>query len=130
MDVPVGLVVDDDAAVREFLAATFRRRGMRILEAQSGLDALGLLQTATPDFIVTDIEMPALDGVELCRRLRQRPATARVPIVVVTGAAFLHGEHATRAGCDVVLAKPCSPAVLLATVRRLLVGVSEGTGTR
>ena len=62
-----------------------------------------------------------VDGVELCRRLRQLPATSKVPIVVVTGSAVTQADEATAAGCDVVLAKPCSGALLLATIQRLLV---------
>ena len=116
----VGLVVDDDIELRLLLAQSLRRGGLRVLEAGSGREALRLAQTAAPDFVVTDIGMPGLDGVELCRRLRQLPATSKVPIVVVTGSAVTQGDEATAAGCDVVLAKPCSGALLLATIQRLL----------
>jgi len=71
--------------------------------------------------------MPDLDGLELCRRLRQLPATSKVPIVIVTGSAVTQAHEATAAGCDVVLPKPCSPALLLATIQRLLVPSSEST---
>ena len=73
-----------------------------------------------PDFVVTDIEMPDLDGVELCRRLRQLAGAAQIPIIAVTGAARSQGDQATAAGCDAVLPKPCSPALLVATIHRLL----------
>jgi len=91
---------------------------------------LRLAQPSAPDFVVTDIEMPDLDGLELCRRLRQLPATSKIPIVVVTGAAMTQGDEATAAGCDVVLAKPCSGALLLATIQRLLARSPGSTRTQ
>jgi CheY-like chemotaxis protein len=127
MATPFGLVVDDDAQLRLLFARILRRGGLRVLEAGSGREALRLAQTSAPDFVVTDIGMPDLDGVELCRRLRQLPATSKVPIVVVTGSAVTQADEATAAGCDVVLAKPCSGALLLATIQRLLVQSSGST---
>ena len=121
MATSVGLVVEDNIELRLLFARALRRGGLEVLEAGSGREALRLVQTSVPDFVVTDIEMPDLDGLELCRRLRQLPATSKVPIVVVTGSAVTQVDEATAAGCDVVLAKPCSPALLLATIQRLLV---------
>ena len=116
----IGLVVDDDAQVRRFLAETLRRGGIRIVEARSAHEALKLAALSPPDFVVTDIEMPDLDGVELCRRLRQLAGAAQIPIIAVTGSARSQGDHAAAAGCDAVLPKPCSPALLVATIYRLL----------
>lgn len=120
MATPFGLVVEDNAQLRLLFAQVLRSGGLRVLEAESGREALRLAQPSAPDFVVTDIQMPELDGLELCRRLRQLPATSKVPIVVVTGSAVTQGDEATAAGCDVVLAKPCSGALLLATIQRLL----------
>ena len=121
MTVSTGLVVDDDADVRSLFSDALRRGGLQVLEAESGSEALRLARTASLAFVVIDIEMPGLDGLELCRRLRRSPATAKLPIVVVSGSAVLQEDDATAAGCDVVLAKPCSPALLLATIRQLLI---------
>jgi CheY-like chemotaxis protein len=126
--ISVGLVVDDDPHMRRFLSEALRQGGMCVLEAKSGREALRLTQTAVPHFIVTDIEMPDVDGLELCRRLRKLTATCNVPIIIVSGAAASLGGDATAAGCDVVLPKPCSPAVLLGVIRRLLVRPSGSTG--
>jgi CheY-like chemotaxis protein len=126
MAVLLGLVVDDSAQIRTLFARTLGRAGMRTIEAGSGLEALELAHTSALDFVVTDIEMPDMDGLELCRRLRQLAATSMVPIVVVTGAPS-QADEATAAGCDVVLLKPCSPALLLATIQRLLVKPTRST---
>jgi CheY-like chemotaxis protein len=121
MVVSVGLVVDDDPYARRVLSEALRQAGICVLEASSGREALKLTHTAIPHFVVTDLEMPDVDGLELCRRLRQMPSTTGVPIVVVSGAASMRADDATAAGCDVVLPKPCPASLLLSTIRRLLV---------
>jgi len=124
-----GLVVDDSAQVRKMLTSALGRQGIRTLEAGSGVEALELARTSEIDFVVTDLEMPGMDGIELCRQLRRLTVTSTVPIVVVTGA-HTQAEEATAAGCDVVLPKPCSPALLLATIQRLLVKSARSTDTQ
>ena len=128
MLISVGLVVDDDPYDRGVLAEALRQAGICVLEASSGREALKLTNTAIPHFVVTDIEMSDVDGLELCRQLRQLPATTNVPIVVVSDPAATRADDATAAGCDVVLPKPCSPVLLLTTIRRLLVKPSGWTG--
>jgi CheY-like chemotaxis protein len=120
MSPAIGLVVDDDEQVRRFFAEVLRRHGMHVVEASSALQALALAQTVRPSFVVTDIQMPGLNGVELCRRMRDDAATADVVLVVVSGAGLDQFEAAVAAGCDVVLPKPCPPALLTETVQRLL----------
>ena len=127
MVISVGLVVDDDPHMRRLVSEALREGGICVLEAKSGREALKLTQTAVPHFIVTDVEMPDVDawsyaaGSEIDRHLqcadyhRERPAASL-------------GDDATAAGCDVVLPKPCSPALLLATIQRLLVKPSGSTG--
>jgi CheY-like chemotaxis protein len=124
----VGLVVNDDVNTRRLFSEALRQVGVCVLEAKSGREALRLTQTAVPHFVVTDIEMPDVNGLELCRRLRQLTATSTVPIVVVSGAAATWRDEAAAAGCDVVLPKSCSPALLLETVQGLLVKPSRGAG--
>jgi CheY-like chemotaxis protein len=121
MKAPLGLVVDDDSGVRSFFAKVLRRSGMEVREASSGWEALLMAYTASPAFLVTDLQMPDLDGLELCRRLRQTPITAKLLIVVVSAAAATQRDKAVAAGCDAVLEKPCSPALLVTTIQRLLV---------
>jgi CheY-like chemotaxis protein len=126
---PLGLVVDDDRHVRSFFAKVLRRVGMDILAASSGWEALLAAQTSSPAFIVTDLRMPDLDGLELCRRLRRSRSSAQLTIVMVTSAATTQADEAIAAGCDVVLEKPCSPALLLTTIQRLLVKRLRSTRT-
>jgi CheY-like chemotaxis protein len=117
---PFGLVVDDDAQVRDIFAEVLRRAGIRVVEATSGNEALRLAQSPDLAFVVTDIEMADGDGWELCRQLRASITTSRLPIVVVSGTSLGQDADAIASGCDAVLRKPCSPATLLATIRRLM----------
>jgi CheY-like chemotaxis protein len=120
MAAPIGLVVDDEPMIREVFCEALRRAGIQVLEAENGSAALRIAKTTTPDFIVTDIEMPGGDGLELCRTLRGDPVLHGVRIVVVSGMASTQGAAAVAAGCNAVLEKPCTPSVLVATIKHLL----------
>lgn len=115
------LVVDDEDGIRCLFAKTLRQAGMHVVEADSGKAALLLAQAAAPNLLITDIQMPELSGIDLCRHLRNNSTFKDLLIVVVSGAGGTELDEAIAAGCDAVLAKPCSPALLLATIQRLLV---------
>ena len=74
-----------------------------------------------PDAIVSDIEMPEMDGIELCRQVRANPATRHVVFLIVSAEVPRRVLSAVDAGCSAILEKPCSPKVLLKTLERLLV---------
>lgn len=121
MTTPIGLVVHNDPQVRSFFTETLRRDGMQVVAAMSETEALTVAQAITPAFVVTDLEMHDVDGLELCRQLRRHHTTRKAKIVAVGGAAATRGDEARTAGCDAVLPKPCPPALLVATIRQLLV---------
>lgn len=117
---PRVLVVDDMVLVRDLFGRFLEQAGMKPSFAEDGLEALDSVRTQLPDAIVADIEMPRMDGVALCTPLRADERTRHVPIVVVTAGSAEQVQAALRAGCDAVLEKPCSRALLIATVRTLL----------
>ena len=121
MTTPIGLVVHNDPQVRSFLTEALRRDGMQVVAAMSETEALTFARAITPAFVVTDLEMHDVDGLELCRQLRRHHTTSQAKIVAVGGAAATRGDEARTAGCDAVLPKPCPPAVLVATIRQLLI---------
>jgi two-component system, cell cycle response regulator DivK len=116
------LLVEDDLDGRRMYAEWLRGAGFRVLEAHNGLQALERAFEQRPDIIVSDLNIPGIDGFELTRRLKQDPRTHDVPVLAVTGyAAFAaEPERATRAGCDGVLPKPCSFEDLESSIRDLI----------
>ena len=96
--------------------------GFTVEQAHNGLQALERAFERVPDIVVTDLNIPGINGFELTRRLKLDPRTSRVPVVAVTGYAAFAADpgRAQRAGCDVVLEKPCSPEDLESTIRKLI----------
>jgi len=93
---------------------------MEVFTAENGAQALNAVGYTAPDVVVTDVDMPVMDGLDLCRELRANAKTRDVVVVVVTGSLPDQAEAALDAGCDAVLGKPCSRRLLLATIRELL----------
>ena len=116
------LLVEDDRAGREMYAFSLEHAGFRVEQAHNGLQALDKAFELSPDIIVTDLAIPGIDGLQLCKRLREDPRTEHVPIIGITGYEHFVAEpaRATRAGCDAIFLKPCLPETLLAEISRLL----------
>ena len=116
-DAPV-LVVDDSITMRRVTERLLVREGMRVVLASDGLDALEKLKTVYPAVILSDIEMPRLDGFDLVRRIRGDARTANIPIVIVSSrVAQKHQDIAAELGANHYLGKPFKEAELLALVR-------------
>ena len=115
------LIVDDDPGIRRLIATTLEDvSGYRMTEAGDGQEAVERARDARPAIVFLDIDMPRLNGIEACRRLRSEPATADATIVMLTGDSEQDAElEARRAGADLFLTKPFSPLHLLRLVDRL-----------
>ena len=118
---PLILIVDDNEDSRAMYACSFTNEGCRVAEAAHGFQGLDRAFKMHPDAILMDLRMPALDGWETIRLLRNRACTRHIPIIALTGDTDLeHLKLAKNAGCDVVLLKPCSPDAVLGQIWRLL----------
>jgi CheY-like chemotaxis protein len=115
------LVVDDDPSIRALITTTLEDiADFRLVEAASGEAALQAAAELQPAIVFLDMEMPGLDGVETCRRLRSQPSTADSRIVMLTGHTDRGVEARARgAGVDLFLTKPFSPLGLLRLVDEL-----------
>jgi CheY-like chemotaxis protein len=121
MNRPVTVVVaDDDDVLRTLLVLNLEAEGLRVHEAENGAKALQFALTHEPDLIVLDVMMPVHDGLKVLRALKDEPATATIPVVLLTArAAADEIEEGWRAGADFYLTKPFHMANLLEIVDEL-----------
>jgi CheY-like chemotaxis protein len=118
---PLILIVEDDVETRQFYTYVLRGEGFRTAEAHNGLQAFEKAVLDLPDLILTDIAVPGIDGIELCRRLRADERTQDIPLLAITGYGDRQYEDRARGvGANRVLIKPCSADTLAAEARRLL----------
>ena len=117
MTKPALLLVEDDRALADLLIWHFDREGYDIVRTADGDEALLLAEERTPDLVILDWMIEGVSGIEVCRRLRRRPGTAHVPIIMLTA----RGEESDRirglhTGADDYVTKPFSPRELIARV--------------
>ena len=117
-EIPLVLVVDDSITVRRVTQRLLKREGYRVTLASDGLDALERLQEEKPTVVLSDIEMPRMDGFDLARNIRADARWRDLPIIMITSRiAGKHREHAKELGVDHYLGKPYSEDELLGLVR-------------
>ena len=115
------LIVDDDSDSREGYAEYFTYLGLDVLQAGSGAEALDLAIRERPDIVVLDMALPDMDGCEVLGCVRADERTKDTPVIILSACVFPRDrERATQAGCDLFVAKPCSPEDIFREVERLL----------
>jgi CheY-like chemotaxis protein len=118
------LIADDSQPVLEAMAAILDSCGYLVTMARDGLDAWEAVGRAPPAMVVLDIEMPGLDGCEVCRRIKSQPETRNIPVLLVSGCGRT-GELARNAGADGFLDKPFFLKDLLGQVNSMLARGTE-----
>jgi signal transduction histidine kinase len=115
------LVVDDNAQNRALVEATLEDEGYGAISCSGGESALAAFQTQRPDLVLLDVNMPGMDGHEVCRKIRQLPAGAETPILFLTAQRDVNTlDLALEAGGDDFLTKPVQPAELVLRIRAAL----------
>lgn len=127
-DQPTVLVVEDELAQREVLAYNLEAEGFRVSKAASGDEAMLLVDEDSPDIIVLDWMMPNLSGIEVCRRLKTRPDTRSIPIIMLSARSEeVDKVRGLETGADDYVVKPYSVVELMARVRTQLRRVRPAT---
>ena len=125
------LAVDDSASLRQMVAFALRSSGYEVLEAADGIEALEALRTRAVDLVLTDRNMPGIDGIELVRRIRAGARQRDVPVLLLTTETSDEVKQAGRAaGATGWLVKPFDPRRLVEVVRSVLPGHDPGESAR
>ena len=115
------LVVDDEESLADMLTTALRFAGYEVNSEPTGFDALRTIKAEPPDLIVLDVNLPDIDGFEVCRRLKAKPKTAHIPVVMVTALSDIHDRvKGLEAGADDFLTKPVDDIALLARIKSLV----------
>lgn len=116
------LVVNDSPDHLDLMRALLEKAGYRVLTARDGREGVHLASTLRPDLVISDVNMPVLDGIELCRRLRAEPGTPMLPIMLVSAerVGSANAVEGLRAGADDYMEAPFDPIRMVAKVARLL----------
>jgi CheY-like chemotaxis protein len=119
---PLVLVVDDDEGILVLFSSLVRRMGYQVLQAESGMAALDILEQQTPDLLILDLAMPVVNGFEVLRQVITMPHLDKMPVMVLTATSLgpAPEDVAHRIGAWVI--RPVRPEVFDATVRELLEG--------
>ncbi len=115
------LVVDDEPLTRNLLRLMLEPAGYNVVGAGDGFEALAMVKAVSPDILILDVMMPAMDGITVCRKLREEVETARLPIIMLSGKVHRDAiQEGLAAGANRYLAKPMSRTGLLQEMRAVL----------
>jgi two-component system chemotaxis response regulator CheY len=115
------MAVDDSTSVRQMVGFTLKRAGFEVIEAVDGQDALNHLTGVTIDMMITDLNMPNMDGIELIKQVRAKPQYKFIPIVMLTTESQDDKKQAGKAaGATGWIVKPFKPDQLLAVINKVL----------
>lgn len=115
------LIVDDEAHIVQVIAIKLKNNGFEVLTADNGQTAYQLACQQKPDLVITDFQMPAMNGLELIEKLRANPATSAAPVILLTARSFqLEEDCLSQMQVAACLSKPFSPREVLATAQEVL----------
>ena len=119
------LVIEDHPDSRQMLELVLKEKGYTVITAEDGLAGLHLAKVEKPDAIITNINMPNLDGAEMIKQVRQIPELRQVPIVVLSAVRTDDPEALINVGATAVTSKPVELKVFLETLNKALHGIAE-----
>lgn len=115
------LIVEDELSIRQLVKYNMEKEGYQVLEAADGLQGLKLAKSEKPDLLLLDLMLPQMDGLEVCRNLKGNPASAALPIIMLTAKSEeIDKVIGLELGADDYMTKPFSPRELIARVKAVL----------
>ncbi len=115
------MIVEDSATMRQMVGFTLKRNGYEVIEAEDGSDAMGKINGSPINMIITDLNMPNMDGLEFIRNVRQNPSCKYTPIIMLTTESQETKKSEGRAaGATGWIVKPFSPEQLMAVVEKVI----------
>jgi len=118
---PKILIADDDAVLRKYLSAVLEKNDYQYTTATNGREAVEKVRTYSPDLLLLDVMMPEMDGLEVCKKLKDDPSTRHIPIILITGSTDRELRiNGLSAGANDFLTKPIDRSELIARIRNLL----------
>src|SRR5580692_2346811 len=115
------LLADDSVTIQRVIELTFADEDIKVIAVSDGDQAIARVTADPPDIVLADVGMPGKNGYEVAQFIKQTPALAHIPVVLLTGAFEpVDQARATAAGCDGVLAKPFEPQLVIGRVKELL----------
>lgn len=119
------LVVDDSDDTREMMAKLLELEAFAVITAEDGRAGLAAAAAEHPDLIITDINMPNVNGIEMIKQLRKLPACGHIPIMAITAYGNGVAKEALEAGADLAAIKPVQFSALIVDIKKLLTGKRE-----
>lgn len=124
------LIVDDDKTTRKLLSFYLKGSGFEVVTAENGLDALEKLGMDEINLVMTDLNMPYMDGIELVKTLKSDPNTAQIPIIMVTTEADINEQNrALAAGANAYITKPVTADTIAKKIKTILKDIMSKGGS-
>jgi CheY-like chemotaxis protein len=122
------VTAEDDEDIRLLVTRSLRKAGHEVIAVSDGVQGLAAVRKHRPDAVITDIDMPYMTGLQLCREIRRDPALKHIPVVVVSGSLESGDTHALEAGATAIVPKPFVGNALLHQLAEVLAHPSLRSG--
>ena len=116
------LVVDDEDVTRQMITMFLEMSDFESIEAENGIEALEQVAKHPPDAIILDVMMPEMDGITMCKKLRANPATASIPVLMLSGRSQIGAEQeGADAGANAYMKKPMDPKEMVIVLKEIMI---------
>jgi CheY-like chemotaxis protein len=123
------IIADDEAFLTQLLSHNLKKTGAAVVVVRNGLELCSQAESKRPDLIITDYQMPVMDGLTACKRLKANPATADIPVLMLTGRGHrMSREELAETNVRVLLPKPCSMREVMARIDEIFSAAPAGAG--